>query len=156
MPRCFCSCFKKTSDRLKYISGWADLSLFWEKITCMACLFLSGLNCIFHWYAHWDIISRSLFNWVAATSFSYTTVNKEVSSAKSRASELTFSTRSLMYTRKNRGPRTEPWGTPARISDHSEHFPFKTTRCLRFERYEIINFKRPPYAQLSRPWNRDR
>ena len=30
-----------------------------------------------------------------------------------------------MYTRKNKGPSTDPWGTPADIDAHCELLPFK-------------------------------
>ena len=33
-----------------------------EKITSFACLLGSGLDCIFRWYAHWLIFSKSLLS----------------------------------------------------------------------------------------------
>ena len=40
--------------------------------------------------------------------------------------EIPFA-RSLMYIKKNKGPITEPHGTPARTGDHTEVWPFITT-----------------------------
>ena len=67
----------------------------------------------------------------AAALESSTTVNNEVSSAKSLTLHLKSSVRSFMYTRKNRGPKIELWGTPAEIFPQMEHCPFKTVRCFR-------------------------
>ena len=38
-----------------------------------------------------------------------------VSSAKNMTLDFIFLSRSLVQTRNNRGPRTEPWGTPDSI-----------------------------------------
>ena len=57
-------------------------------------------------------------------------LKSEVSSAKSFMSHLIFAVKSLMYTRKKRGPRIEPCGTPAVIEPHSDALPFKTVRCF--------------------------
>ena len=58
-----------TMMSLKNIRGWAGLFLLQENITSTVCLFTSGLNCIFHWTAHWLIRLRSLFKTVAEVSF---------------------------------------------------------------------------------------
>ena len=39
-----------------------------------------------------------------------------------------------MYTKNNKGPRTEPCGIPALISPHDDSEPFITTRCFRLLR----------------------
>ena len=39
--------------------------------------------------------------------------NKEVSSAKSLTPDISSCDKSLMYMRKDKGPNTEPYGTPA-------------------------------------------
>ena len=67
---------------LKITGGWASLALR-EKTTSWACLETSGLKDIFHWYAHFDILSKSLFNCITDTLTSSTTENMDVSSAKS-------------------------------------------------------------------------
>ena len=59
-----------------------------------------------------------------------TVENKDLPSAKSSLFESRFSVKSFFYKRKNRGPRMDPWGTPALISVHDEYCPFKTTLCF--------------------------
>ena len=41
----------------------------------------------------------------------------------------TASCKSLMYKRNNKGPRTEPWGTPGKTGNHLEKQPLITTNC---------------------------
>ena len=84
-----------------------------EKVTSTACLFGSGLNYILHLDAHAFMRSKSWFISEAAAFALWTTVKRDVSSAKSLALHLRSSVKSLTYTRKNNGPRIEPWGTPA-------------------------------------------
>ena len=45
---------------------------------------------------------------------------------------------SLMYSKKSIGPRTEPRRTPAVTSVVSDRAPLTETRCLRFERKDVI------------------
>ena len=52
----------------------------------------------------------------------FTTEKRDVSSTNSFTLHDTFSGRSLTYTRKNNGPRTDPWGTPADTVDQLEDF----------------------------------
>ena len=40
---------------------------------------------------------------------------------------------SLMYTRKSKGPRTEPWGTPNSMLHFSEKVSWKSVYCIRFD-----------------------
>ena len=47
----------------------------------------------------------------------------KVSSAKSLAVYNRFLDRSLICTKNNRGPKAEPWGMPASISDHEDEWP---------------------------------
>ena len=61
----------------------------------------------------------------------FTTEKRDVSSADSFTLHDTFSGRSLMYTRKDNGPSTDPWGTPADTVDQLEDFPLNATSCLR-------------------------
>ena len=49
-----------------------------------------------------------------------------------------FSLMSLMYSRKSIGPRTEPCGTPDVTSVMSDRAPLTETRCLRFDRKDVI------------------
>ena len=45
---------------------------------------------------------------------------------------------SLMYSKKSVGPRTEPYGTPDVTSVMSDRAPLTETRCLRFDRKNVI------------------
>ena len=47
---------------------------------------------------------------------------------------------SLMYSKKSIGPRTEPCGTPDVTSVMSDRAPLTETRCLRFDRKDVIQF----------------
>ena len=84
----------------------------WKKITSSACLLGSGLKLIFHWNAHLFIFFRSSFKFFADKVISWTTENREVSSANSLGFEIKLSERSLINIKKKRGPRIDPWGTP--------------------------------------------
>jgi len=57
-------------------------------------------------------------------------LKSEVSSAKSFMSHLMLALKSLMYTRKKRGPRIEPYGTPADNGPHFDALPFKTVHYV--------------------------
>ena len=67
---------------LKRTGGWGSLWLLREKTTSWACLEKSGLKDVFHWYAHFDIFNKSLFNCIADTLTSSTTKNMDESLAK--------------------------------------------------------------------------
>ena len=45
---------------------------------------------------------------------------------------------SLIYSKKSIGPRTEPCGTPDVTSVMSDRDPLTDTRCLRFDRKDVI------------------
>ena len=76
-----------TGALMKRTAGWASVWLLQEKTTSWACLELLRLKDIFHWYAHFDILSKSLFNCIKDTLTSSTTENMDVSLAKSFAIE---------------------------------------------------------------------
>ena len=61
-----------------------------------------------------------------------------LSSANRRILDSTFSVMSLMYSKKSIGPRTEPCGTPDVTYVMSERAPLTETRCLRFDRKNVI------------------
>ena len=44
--------------------------------------------------------------------------------------------KSLIYSKNNRGPRMDPWGTPQVIERESELWPFIHTNCSLLDRYE--------------------
>ena len=49
---------------------------------------------------------------------------------------------SLMYSNKSIGPITEPCGTPDVTSVMSDRAPLTETRCLRFDRKDVIQKKK--------------
>ena len=58
-----------------------------------------------------------------------------------------FSLMSLMYSKKSICPRTEPCGTPDVTSVVSDRAPLTETRCLRFDRKNVIQL---PFVPISR------
>ena len=107
------------------------LSDFYEKKnTYWACLFMLGLNDIFHWYALLEILIKSPFSCNNDRLTSLATEKIEVSSAKILAIDDRFLDKSLIYTKNNRGPKMDPWGN----GDH-EHATDHLTRL--FEIYLI-------------------
>ena len=43
-----------------------------------------------------------------------------------------------MYIKNNRGPKTEPRGTPNFIDYKSRLTPFIITNCFRFDRFKLV------------------
>ena len=72
-----------------------------------------GLKLTNQSFAHLVILSKSEFKICAAEREFSTTKNKLVSSTKRLKFDLMSLTISLIYKRKRRGPRIEPWETPA-------------------------------------------
>ena len=64
----------------------------------------------------------------------------DVSLAKSLVVDDNPQLRSLIYIKKNKGPKTDPWGTPAETSAQDEDWPFKTTLWYLFFKKFSINF----------------
>ena len=93
---------------LKVRSSNFWLPAFLEKYSSLACLFRSGLNCILHWKAQFFINSKSLFKVAQETCLSKTLKKREVSSANILQLDSMLSGKSFMYTKKNRGPSTDP------------------------------------------------
>ena len=63
--------------------------------------------------------------------------------------------RSFIYTRKNNGPKKEPWGTPAKISPQLEHCPFRTVLCFwSFRKLLIREIGCPEAPHRSSLWMR--
>ena len=76
---------------------------------------LAGLKVTSHCFDHWFIILRS---WFRSSSKSLTLAvvqARDMSSANSLEMLTRFSVMLLTKMRKNKGPSTEPWGTPADI-----------------------------------------
>ena len=80
-PRCFSHSVWVTWELLKVRLGWTGLLSFLLIITSCACLVRSGLNIIFHWYAHLLIFLRSLLSSSVLAAMSRTTEKSDVSSA---------------------------------------------------------------------------
>ena len=55
--------------------------------------------------------------------WSLTTEKIDVSSAKSLGLESNPLGKSFMYTKKNNGPKIDPWGTPGLMEDHLDDWP---------------------------------
>ena len=79
-----------------------------------------------HRRSHFCKVSRSCRR-VSESEWLVIVIQIAVSSAKSRTCESMFSGRSLINNKNNKGPSTDPWGTPelTRISD--ELSPSSTT-----------------------------
>ena len=92
---------------------------------------LEGLEVTSQVDAQAEIFLRSAFMQPAAVTGSSTIIKRLVSSANSRIFDPVSFTISLIYNRKRRGPRVDPWGTPARMYVQSETAPGRTTRCLK-------------------------
>ena len=108
------------SELWKNSGGCVVAFFFLEKIISCVCLVRYGLNEISHWYAQSCIFNRSLLVVETEVCTQFTTLNKEVSSAKSSTSEFSPSGRSFIYMRKNSGPNTDPCGTPAPLDSQLE------------------------------------
>ena len=59
---------------------------------------------------------------------SFTTEKRGVLSANSLTVEVIFSDRLLIYTKKNRGPKVDLWGTPALTGNQFDYCPLSITR----------------------------
>ena len=53
-----------------------------------------------------------------------------------------------MYTRKIRGPRTEPWGTPAGMDFHDDKVEPTLTRCRRRVRWLVSQVRAIPRTSM--------
>ena len=70
----------------------------------------SELKDIFYLYTCYEIKSKSLSSSLTKILVAFTTKNG-MSSAKRLTVEVIFSDKSLIYTKKNRGPKMDPFGT---------------------------------------------
>ena len=77
------------------------------------------------------MVSRSVLIRFAAIWADSTIMYRLVSSANNRIEQPIFFTISFMYIKKSKGPRIDPWGTPASTGAQSDACPLSTTRCLR-------------------------
>ena len=105
--------------------GWVTFSILREKTTFWASLVTFELNDIFHWYAQLEILIKSSCSCNDDRLISRTTEKIKVSSAKSLAVYDRFLDTSLTYTKTNRGPKIDLWGTTASTGDHEDDWPRK-------------------------------
>ena len=131
IPTCFWMEHLLTGTLLKITGWWASLWLLRENTTSWACFETSGLKEIFHWYAYFDILNKSLFNWTTDT---LTLSLTEVLLLQK------YPYYSDLY-RKERGSQMKPWGTPAQTGTHKEDCPFKTIYWNLLLKKLTMNFK---------------
>ena len=87
---------------------------------------LEGLKVTSQVEAQADIFPRSAFMQPTAVTGSSTIIKRLVSSANSRIFDPISFIISLIYYRKRRGPRIDPWGSRARMYVQSETAPGRT------------------------------
>ena len=85
-------------------------------------------NDIFHWCANSAIFCQSLFNSYAVVLALWIMEKIDVSSANNLTVDRISIDRSLIQIRKKRISQIDPCGTPALTANHSDVWPFKTTR----------------------------
>ena len=100
--------------------GWKGFTVFWEKVTSWACLVRSGLNIIFYWYAHSEILFESSLTSSVET-MSFTIEEIDPSSAKSFTFDMKLLGRSFMYIKNSNGSRIDPCSTPALVNGNFDH-----------------------------------
>ena len=125
ISKCFCRLALFTWTLLKQIIGWAIFEFFQENNTSCVGLLESELSDTFQLYAHLEIISRSSVRLLVLSSLLLTTEKKEVSSANNLTLDFNPPGKLLIYIRKNKGPKMDPWGTPPSIGWQFEHWPFR-------------------------------
>ena len=97
MPKCFCWLALCTWTLLKWIIGWVIFEFFLENNTSCAGFLGSGLNDIFHLYAHLEMMSRSFVRSLALSSLFLTTEKREVPFANNLTLDFNPSGISLIY-----------------------------------------------------------
>ena len=102
-------------------------------------LHLSGRKVICHVDSHCSRASRSCCNWMQSSCV-FMGRKIKLSSANSLVEEPAEmdSGRSLIYSKKRRGPRTVPCGTPEETGTESEEAPSSTTRCVLLVKKAVI------------------
>ena len=83
---------------------------------CMEWIPVEKKKLIFHWKAHFVILTKLLFKPFVALIILCTVENNEVSSTNSFGLHWRPSDTSLIKMKNKRGPRIGPCGTPARTS----------------------------------------
>ena len=85
---------------------------FLEKITSFACLFGSGLNCIFHWQAHFLILSKSSLNFFADLYLYPELLKKGKHHLQKLNTLMLFHQEDYLCKLKMKGSNTDSYGTP--------------------------------------------
>ena len=104
---------------------------FTSKFLCPVCrhLHFPKLNNIYHFSDHFTNLSRSFCKcWLSPSLL--TLLNTFVSSANVSTLLVILSSKSLIYIKNNKGPSTDPSGTPLKTDFQFETTPYITTCCL--------------------------
>ena len=125
-PRCLCAATSFITEAPNVIGSGGSCLFFNETSRDSV---LDGQNETSHCSAHSFMVARSLFMLLVASTSSLKSINRVVSSAN-RCILVPMSLGiSLINTRNKRGPRTEPWGTPALIVPILDVALLRITRC---------------------------
>ena len=104
-----------------------------------------ALNIISHWIDQLSKDWRSECILSADTAGLESTIYmRQASSAYNLMAHAKFITMSSKCTRKSKGPKIDPCGTPASTGRVSEWWPSSTTRCTRWSRYDEIHVSKFP------------
>ena len=98
------------------------------KLNKMASVF-KALDDISHCLVHAERICQSWLIIPCKSATDDAEQKRELSSANKRVKLSSDSAMSLTYIKNSRGPRTEPWGTPASTGFNVEEQDLITTRC---------------------------
>ena len=89
-PKYFWETLRSTGTWLKKTWGWNRVTVFREKITSWACLVRSWLNIIFHWYAHSEILFKSVSISSVETFMPFTVENLYISNLHAKPYQKLF------------------------------------------------------------------
>ena len=104
---------------------------FTSKFPCPVCrhLYFQKLNNICHFSNHLTNLSRSFCKCCLSPSL-FIFLNTSVSSTNFRMLLVILSSKSLIYINNDKGPNTDPCGTPLKTDFQFETSPSSTTSCL--------------------------
>jgi hypothetical protein len=116
-----------------------EVLIFLKKISSVLVVFSDILFARRHWLRDF----RSVFRFLTMFLFLFCSLflieyRRLVSSAKCRTVECLMQVwRSFIYIKNNRGPKTDPCGTPCLVYVDSDVIPLMETHCLLFVRYDL-------------------
>ena len=150
----------RTSGNIIIVGGCDNLfgTNLWEKIILFACFLGSGLNCIFHWKAHWFIFSKSVYIKFCKIYFMSRTFEKTIDQQQKFYTLILFRQADHLYESEMKEILiTDPCGTPELIFLHPDVWPFKTTLRSRFWRSFLSSESNLPstlydFNLKMRPW----